>query len=84
MKRPVSKGEKTPVGQKVAVGPFGSVLPARSWEMPVERGLPAKIGRCSWAIKILTLEQNFLHAIEYAIDIDKKGSEHLFNTLEPL
>ena len=51
---------------------FGRVLPARSWEMPVERGLPAKIGRCSWAIKILTLEQNFLHAIEYAIDIDKK------------
>ena len=27
-------------------GRFGRVLPARSWEMPVERELPAKIGRC--------------------------------------
>ena len=26
---------------------FDPVLPARSWEMPVERELPAKIGRCS-------------------------------------
>ena len=25
---------------------FDPVLPARSWEMPVERELPAKIGRC--------------------------------------
>ena len=28
-------------------GRFDRVLPARSWEMPVERELPAKIGRCS-------------------------------------
>ena len=26
---------------------FDPVLPARSWEMTVERELPAKIGRCS-------------------------------------
>merc|ERR1712240_277518 len=26
---------------------FDPVLPARSWEMPVERELPAKIGRCN-------------------------------------
>ena len=25
---------------------FDRVLPARSWELPVERELPAKIGRC--------------------------------------
>ena len=25
---------------------FDPVLPARSWEMPVKRELPAKIGRC--------------------------------------
>ena len=25
---------------------FDGVLPARSWEMPDERELPAKIGRC--------------------------------------
>ena len=29
-----------------AAGLFDRVLPARSWEMPVERKLPAKIGRC--------------------------------------
>ena len=28
-------------------GRFDRVLPARSWEMPVERELPAKIGRCN-------------------------------------
>ena len=28
-------------------GPFDRVLPARSWEMPVKRELPAEIGRCN-------------------------------------
>ena len=39
---------------------FDRVLAARSWEMPVKRELPAKIGRCSksWAVTILTLERN--------------------------
>ena len=53
---------------------FDRVLPARSWEMPVERELPAKIGRCwkklagrnfdrraksSWE-KIFNIYKNFL------------------------
>ena len=34
-------------GRKVAAEAlFDSVLPARSWEMPVECELPAKLGRC--------------------------------------
>ena len=38
--------------QKVAAGPIFTVfLPARSWEMPLERELPAKIGR--WYEKLL-------------------------------
>ena len=61
---------------------FGGVLPARSWEMPVERRLPAKIGRCGWAVTILALEQNFLHEITlYAIDINKLRLRTPFLTL---
>merc|ERR1712047_149968 len=38
----------------------GPVLPARSWEMPVERELPAKIGRCWKKLtgRNLIVEQN--------------------------
>ena len=45
---------------------FDPVLPARSWEMPVERELPAKIGRCyekpfghNFQISALTLNQRY-------------------------
>ena len=34
------------IGTKWLSGPFVRVLPAWSWEMPVERELPAKLGRC--------------------------------------
>jgi len=37
--------DQTPLcGQKVADGPFDRIFPARSWEMPLERDLPAKLG----------------------------------------
>ena len=45
-KRPVYMGGQTPFGRKVAAGPFWPFLPARSWEMPVESELPAKLGQC--------------------------------------
>ena len=35
-----------PFNKKWLQGRFDSVLPARSWEMPVEHELPAKIGQC--------------------------------------
>ena len=35
------------LGEKWLRGLFGRVLPAQSWEMPVERELPAKIGWCN-------------------------------------
>ena len=45
---------------------FDPVLPARSWEMPVERELPAKIGRCyekpyghNFQISALKLNQRY-------------------------
>ena len=41
------QGNKCPVDNKWLRGRFDRVLPARSWEIPVERELPAKIGRCS-------------------------------------
>ena len=41
------QGNKCPVDKKWLRGRFDRVLPARSWEMPVERELPAKIGQCS-------------------------------------
>ena len=41
------KGNKCPVDKQWLRGRFDRVLPARSWEMPVKRELPAKIGRCS-------------------------------------
>ena len=41
------QGNKCPVDKKWLRGRFDRVLPARSWEMPVERELPAKIGRCN-------------------------------------
>ena len=47
-------------------GRFDRVLPARSWEMTVERELPAKIGRCykkpfghNFRISALTLNQQY-------------------------
>ena len=40
VKRPVYMGEKW------LWGIFDRVLPARSWDMPVQRELAAKIGRC--------------------------------------
>ena len=43
MKTPLYIGEQMPFGPRAL---FDCVLPARSWEMPVERELPAKIGRC--------------------------------------
>ena len=46
MKCPLYIGEQTPFGRKVAAAPFDRFLPAQSWEMPVERELPAKIRWC--------------------------------------
>ena len=39
--------QQMPFDKKWLRGLFYRVLPARSWEMPVERELPAKIGRYS-------------------------------------
>ena len=61
------------VGIILPIGPtpislflFDPVLPARSWEMPVERELPAKIGRCyekpyghNFQISALKLNQRY-------------------------
>jgi len=41
------QGNKCPVDKEWLRGRFDRVLPARSWEMPVEHELPSKIGRCS-------------------------------------
>ena len=40
-------GNKCRVDKKWLWGRFDRALPAWSWEMPVKRDLPAKIGRCS-------------------------------------
>ena len=39
-------GEQMPLDEKWLRALFDRVLPARSWEMPVERELQAKIGQC--------------------------------------
>ena len=44
--RPLYIREQTPLAEKWLRALFDRVLPAWSWEMPVERELPAKIGRC--------------------------------------
>ena len=43
----MGQGNKRLLDEKWLQALFDRVLPARSWEMPVERKLPAKIGRCS-------------------------------------
>ena len=42
--RPVYIGEQTPFRLQALLD---RVLPARNWEMPVERKSPAKLGQCS-------------------------------------
>ena len=41
----LASSSKTPVDKKWLRALFDSALPARSWDIPVERELPAKIGR---------------------------------------
>ena len=54
------------MSEKWLRGLFDRVLPARNWEMPVKRELPAKIGRCfakpfghNFQISALTLNQRY-------------------------
>ena len=63
-------GNKRLLGEKWLRGHFDCVLPARSWEMPVECELPTKWGRCLPQLRkiihfflIKSSWENFLNAI---------------------